>query len=137
MTAALGALLFACGDAPDEAIAGRWVVDVEAWLADPALGALPPAPAASVEGQVRAMGAQTVFVFEPGRCRRLIAGRASDHACRFERDDRGTVVLRAEAPDGARHFVRIRPREGGVDLVWRGDRLPLRRARAGGAGGSP
>lgn len=132
----LSGALLGCGPSPDEVVAGRWVIDVDAWLAElPA--ELPIAPAASAQAQARAMAAQTAFVFAPGRCQRIIAGRVDDHPCRFERDDRGTVVLRAQAPDGSVHFVRAHPRRGGLELTWQGERLPLRRTVAGASGGAP
>lgn len=137
---ALTGALLGCGPSPDEVIAGRWVVDVDAWLAElpPEPGAaLPAAPLASARAQARAMAAQTAFVFEPGHCRREIAGRVDDHPCRFERDDRGTIVLRADARDGATHFVRAQPRPGGIELTWQGHRLPLRRTVPGASGGAP
>ncbi|MEZ4436140.1 MAG: hypothetical protein R3F65_27395 [bacterium] len=116
-----------CGPSPEEAVAGRWVVDVEVWLADPALAESAPAARAAVEALGRAMVAETVFEIGDGRCARVVAGRAEPQRCRFEREDRGVVVLRATRPDGTTHFVRARPGEGVMSLTWEGQTLPVRR----------
>lgn len=116
-----------CGPGPEAAVAGRWVVDAEVWLADPALGESASAAHAAVGALGRAMVAETVFEIGDGRCARVVAGRAEAHRCRFEREDRGVVVLRATRPDGSTHFVRARPGEGVMSLTWEGHTLPVRR----------
>lgn len=124
--AALALLALGCGDAPMDAVAGRWAVDADAWLADPALAESAPAGRAAVAALGRAMVQETVFEIGDGRCARVVAGRVEAHGCRFERADRG-VVLRATRPDGAVHFVRARPGEAGMSLTWEGLTLPVRR----------
>lgn len=132
--AALALLLATgCGPGPVESVAGRFVVDVEAWLADPALDGASASARATLAGIAGPMVAATVFEIGDGRCTRAVAGRVERHACRFEREDRGVVVLRATRPDGTTHFVRARPSDSGfgMSLTWEGHTLPVRRADVG------
>lgn len=122
-----------CGPGPVERVAGRFVVDVEAWFADEALAGSSAAARATLAGIAGPMVAATVFEIGDGRCAREVAGRVEAHVCRFEREDRGAVVLRATRTDGTVHFVRARPASdgGGMSLTWEGYTLPVRRADAG------
>lgn len=134
MLAPVLALATGCAPDPADAIAGRWVIDVDRWLADPAFTDAAPAVQTTVAALARSMAAATVYTFDDGHCTRTIAGRVERWACHFVREARGELVFAATAADGSAAYVRLRVHDGGMSLTLDGSTVPVRRGEPGGMG---
>lgn len=126
--------LLGCSPSLEEQARGVWAVDPAAWLADPDLAGVGGSARAALDPIARGMVGETRFVFEPGRCVRRIAGRERVHRCVAEGVERGALVLRATAPDGAVDWIRLRPYGDRMGMTRGARTLPLVRVGSGAQG---